>query len=73
LLAGDQFIIRILEEYLLVLNFNYIDSKKYHSTYHLYEDDALNFLKLGTSEEVVSQGTGLSVERIKELSKKVSK
>ncbi len=32
-------------------------------------EDALNFLKLGVSEEIVAKGTGLSVERVAEIKK----
>lgn len=35
------------------------------------EEDALNFLRLGVSEEVVAQGTGLSINRILELKTKL--
>jgi predicted transposase/invertase (TIGR01784 family) len=31
------------------------------------EEDALNFLKLGVSEEIVAKGTGLSLKRVLEL------
>ena len=33
--------------------------------------DAENFLKLGVSEEIVSQGTGIPLEEIIELKKKL--
>jgi hypothetical protein len=33
--------------------------------------DALNFLKLGVNEEIVSQGTGLSIDIIRELKKEI--
>jgi hypothetical protein len=31
----------------------------------------INFLKLGISEEIVAQGTGLSVDRIREIKAKL--
>jgi len=31
------------------------------------EEDAMNFLRLGVTEEIVAQGTGLSIEKIREL------
>jgi len=34
------------------------------------EEDAVNFLKLGLSEELVAKGTGLSIEKVIELKKK---
>lgn len=36
------------------------------------EEDAINFLKLGVSEEIVAKGTGLSVEKVIELKNKMS-
>ena len=33
--------------------------------------DAMNFLKLGVSVEIVSQGTGLSIDIIRELKKEI--
>ena len=33
------------------------------------EEDALNFLRLGVSEEIVAKGTGLSIEKIREMKK----
>ena len=36
------------------------------------EENALNFLKLGVNEEIVAQGTGLSIKRIIELKKKLN-
>lgn len=33
--------------------------------------DALNFLKLGVSEEIVAQGTGISIEIVRELKKEI--
>ena len=35
------------------------------------EEDAINFLKLGVSDEMVAKGTGLSIEKIIELKKKI--
>jgi len=35
------------------------------------EEDAVNFLKLGISEELVAKGTGLSIEKVLELKKKI--
>lgn len=35
------------------------------------EEDALNFLKLGVSEEIVAQGTGLSIDKIREIKLKL--
>lgn len=35
------------------------------------EEDAQNFLKLGVSEEIVAKGTGLSIEKIKEIKLKL--
>lgn len=35
------------------------------------EEDALNFLKLGVSEETVAQGTGLGINRVRELKEKL--
>jgi hypothetical protein len=36
------------------------------------EEDALNFLKLGVSEEIVAKGTGLSLKRVLELKGKLN-
>lgn len=36
------------------------------------EEDALNFLKLGISEEIVAQGTGLSIDKIMEIKLKLN-
>jgi hypothetical protein len=36
------------------------------------EEDALNFLKLGISEEIVAKGTGLSLKRVLELKGKLN-
>ena len=33
--------------------------------------DAVNFLKLGVNEEIVAQGTGLSIDIIRELKKEI--
>lgn len=33
--------------------------------------DALNFLKLGVSEEIVAQRTGISIEIVRELKKEI--
>lgn len=35
------------------------------------EEDALNFLKLGVSEEIVAQGTGLDIDKIREIKLKL--
>ena len=35
------------------------------------EEDALNFLRLGVAEEIVAQGTGLSIEKVRELKAKL--
>jgi predicted transposase/invertase (TIGR01784 family) len=35
------------------------------------EEDAISFLKLGVSEEIISKGTGLNIEKIKELKEKL--
>lgn len=35
------------------------------------EENALNFLKLGVSEEIVAQGTGLSIDKIREINLKL--
>ena len=34
-------------------------------------EDAMNFLKLGISEEIVAKGTGISIEKVLELKKKM--
>ena len=35
-------------------------------------EDAENFLKLGVSEEIVSQGTGIPIEKVREIKKKLT-
>jgi hypothetical protein len=35
------------------------------------EEDAINFLRLGVNEEIVSKGTGLSIEKVQELKKQI--
>jgi predicted transposase YdaD len=37
------------------------------------EEAARNFLKLGISEEVIAQGTGLSINKIREIKSKLEK
>jgi len=34
-------------------------------------EDAINFLRLGVSEEIVAKGTGISIEKVLELKKKM--
>ncbi len=34
-------------------------------------EDATNFLRLGVSEEIVAKGTGLTIEKVRELKKKI--
>ncbi|OSA88198.1 UNVERIFIED_ORG: hypothetical protein B2H93_18775 [Clostridium botulinum] len=35
-------------------------------------EDAIGFLRLGVSEEIVSKGTGLPIEKVKELKDKIN-
>jgi len=42
-----------------------------HHKLYLYIKDAVNFLKLGVSVEIVAQGTGLSIDIIRELKKEI--
>ena len=35
------------------------------------EEDAINFLELGVDEAIVAKGTGLSIEKIRELKSKI--
>ena len=35
-------------------------------------EDAENFLKLGVSEEIVSKGTGISIEKVREIKRKLT-
>ena len=37
------------------------------------EEDALSFLRLGISEDIVAQGTGLSTDKVRELKEKLKK
>lgn len=44
-----------------------IEGAKAEGVVQAKEEDALNFIRLGVNEEIVAQGTGLSISRIKEL------
>ncbi len=35
-------------------------------------EDAIGFLRLGVSEEIVSKGTGLPIEKVRELKNKIN-
>lgn len=48
-----------------------IDGAKEEGKAEGKEEDALNFLRLGVSEDIVAQGTGLTINRIRELKEKL--